>query len=113
MRGGRSAAIEAEVPTPRPRGRALLEENLNLLHAIAAALLERETITGDDLDLLIQGKPLPPFEASRAGGGPSGPSDQSPPPDDGATFTLHAEDEAPGAADLRDMPPDGDSTDRP
>ncbi len=40
----------------------LLTENIELLHAVANALLERETITGDDIELIIKGKPLPPFK---------------------------------------------------
>ncbi len=44
------------------RCRKLLEENADALHRIANALLERETITGDDLDLLMDDKPLPPLE---------------------------------------------------
>ncbi|AGW12230.1 ATP-dependent zinc metalloprotease FtsH [Megalodesulfovibrio gigas] len=39
----------------------ILREKIDVLHAIAAALLERETITGDDVDRLIRGEPLPPF----------------------------------------------------
>jgi len=30
------------------------------LHKIAEALLERETVSGDDIDLLMKGEPLPP-----------------------------------------------------
>ena len=37
----------------------LLGENIHNLHAIAAALIDRETITGEDIDLIIQGKALP------------------------------------------------------
>ena len=39
----------------------LLTENMDLLHAVAKALLERETISGEDIDKLIKGDPLPPF----------------------------------------------------
>ena len=76
----------------RQRCRKILEENLDSLHAIAAALLERETITGDDIDLLIQGKPLPPFDPGRPEPAPVRPAEDRPTPsDDGATFTLHSE----------------------
>ncbi|MDR1857729.1 MAG: ATP-dependent zinc metalloprotease FtsH [Desulfovibrio sp.] len=44
------------------RCRELLEENIELLHRIAKVLLERETITGDELDLVIEDKELPPLE---------------------------------------------------
>ncbi len=39
----------------------LLTENMALLNAVAKALLERETITGEDIDRIIKGEPLPPF----------------------------------------------------
>ena len=44
------------------RCRALLEENVETLHRIAAALLERETITSDELDLLMKNEPLPDLD---------------------------------------------------
>ena len=37
----------------------LLTENMKYLHAIADALLDRETITGDDIDIILADKPLP------------------------------------------------------
>jgi len=37
-----------------------LSENRDLLERIAAALLERETLTSDDLDILVRGETLPP-----------------------------------------------------
>ncbi|MCR4665840.1 MAG: ATP-dependent zinc metalloprotease FtsH [Desulfovibrio sp.] len=40
----------------------LLEENLETLHRIATALLERETISGEELDLIMDGKDLPPLD---------------------------------------------------
>ncbi len=39
----------------------ILTDNQNLLEVIAQALLERETLDGEDLDLLITGKELPPL----------------------------------------------------
>jgi len=45
----------------REKGHVLLRGNLDVLNALADALLERETLTGDDIDLLIKGEPLPPF----------------------------------------------------
>ena len=42
------------------RCHTLLEENKDTLHRIAQALLDRETITGNDLTLLIENKELPP-----------------------------------------------------
>ncbi|MBO4368529.1 MAG: ATP-dependent zinc metalloprotease FtsH [Desulfovibrio sp.] len=40
----------------------LLEENIEILHRIAKALLERETISGEELDLLMDNKPLPAMD---------------------------------------------------
>ena len=42
------------------RARAALEENVELLHTLARNLLERETLTREDIGLLIQGQVLPP-----------------------------------------------------
>jgi len=57
--------IDAEVKgfINRAHGKAkqLLEEHLDELHAVAAALLERETITGEDIGLIMRGEPLPPM----------------------------------------------------
>ncbi len=55
--------VKAFIDEAKERCGSLLTENIDKLHAIAQALLERETITGDDIDLLLQGKPLPPFTA--------------------------------------------------
>ena len=57
------AEIKKLVETARENCHKLLQENINLLHALAKALLDRETITGDDIDLLVKGEPLPPFDA--------------------------------------------------
>ncbi|MGI8993078.1 MAG: ATP-dependent zinc metalloprotease FtsH [Nocardioidaceae bacterium] len=46
------------------RARTVLEENLDLLHAVAAALLDRETLTGDEVAVLARGEKLPPRPVS-------------------------------------------------
>ena len=43
------------------RAREVLTENRELLEKIAAALLERETLDGDEIELLNQGETLPPL----------------------------------------------------
>lgn len=58
------AEVKRIVEEAHERCRKLLEDNAEILHRIAQALLERETISGDDLDLLMDGKPLPPLEVS-------------------------------------------------
>jgi cell division protease FtsH len=42
------------------RAKAVLQENLELLHAVARALLDRETLTREDVDMLARGQQLPP-----------------------------------------------------
>jgi cell division protease FtsH len=42
------------------RATVVLQENMELLHTVAAALLDRETLTGDDVAILSRGEKLPP-----------------------------------------------------
>ncbi len=42
------------------RAKETLTQHIDLLHAVAAALLERETLTRDDIAILMRGEPLPP-----------------------------------------------------
>jgi cell division protease FtsH len=42
------------------RAKSVLSENIDLLHAVARALLDRETLTRDDVALLARGEQLPP-----------------------------------------------------
>ena len=86
------AEIKKLVETARENCHKLLQENINLLHALAKALLDRETITGDDIDLLVKGEPLPPFDAdgSAAKQEPAAPAPASADPG-GETFKLEAE----------------------
>ena len=79
------AEVKRIVEEARNRCRKLLQDNEATLHRIAGALLERETITGDELDLLMEDKPLPPME----NGGSQGPPPKS---GGGASAGGHAED---------------------
>ena len=57
----------------------LVKDNLDALEAIAQALLDRETITGAEIDILMKGETLPPLEPVKSNGGTSGaPSSGSP-----------------------------------
>ena len=56
--------VKRIVEEAHSRCRKLLEENLDVLHRIAQALLDRETITGDDLELLMDNKELPPLDTN-------------------------------------------------
>jgi cell division protease FtsH len=51
------------------RAKHTLEENLDLLHAVASALLERETLTREDITILTKGGQLPPRISGAAPGG--------------------------------------------
>ena len=61
-----SRLIDSEVrriiDTAHETARTLLSENKEHLHKISAALLERETISGAEIDTLINGGELPPLE---------------------------------------------------
>jgi cell division protease FtsH len=52
----------------------ILEENADVMHRMAAALLERETLDKAEIDLIIAGQELPPFKSPLAYADP-GPSD--------------------------------------
>ncbi len=65
------------------RAKALLKDNFEALGWIADALLDRETISGADIDLLMEGKPLPPLpengnNGSGAAGSNGGPQSSGP-----------------------------------
>src|SRR3954447_9966565 len=47
------------------RARVVLTDNLAVLHALAAALLERETLSREELEMLSEGKALPPFRLAQ------------------------------------------------
>jgi len=48
------------------RAKETLTENIDLLHRVAAALLDRETLTGDEVQQLARGETLPPRPAPPA-----------------------------------------------
>ena len=52
----------------------ILEANADIMHRMAAALLERETLDKVEIDLIIEGKELPPFKSPLAFADP-GPGD--------------------------------------
>jgi len=53
------------------RARVILEEERDLLERIAQALLERETLDREEIQLLSEGNPLPPMETLEIPGVPS------------------------------------------
>ena len=86
------AEVKRIVEEAHNRCRQLLQENSDTLHRIAGALLERETINGDELDLLMENKPLPPIDSNsqKANASHSGGS-AAPAGDD---FTLEPEEDS-------------------
>ncbi len=54
----------------------VLQDNMELLHAVAQALLDRETLTREDVDMLARGETLPPRTASTPPAKPIAPSPQ-------------------------------------
>jgi cell division protease FtsH len=60
------AEVKRVIDQAYDRATAVISENLELLHAIAAALLDRETLTREDIAVLIRGEALPPRTPIRA-----------------------------------------------
>jgi cell division protease FtsH len=54
------AEVKRVITNAYDRAKAVLSENLELLHTIAAALLERETLTAEDIRMMARGEKLPP-----------------------------------------------------
>jgi len=54
------AEVKRVITNAYEGAKAVLSENLELLHTIAAALLERETLTGEDIKMIARGETLPP-----------------------------------------------------
>ena len=44
------------------RAEKILKDNTDTLHRLSAALLEREILDGEEIDKIIRGEELPPFE---------------------------------------------------
>jgi cell division protease FtsH len=56
------AEVKRIIDSAMNRADALLRENIDCLHRVADALLERETITGDEVRRLMKGESLPPLD---------------------------------------------------
>jgi cell division protease FtsH len=65
------AEVSRVITQAQDRARQTLSENFELLHRMAALLLERETLTRDEIDLIVAGKELPPFRPSLSIPGPA------------------------------------------
>ncbi|MBO4318055.1 MAG: ATP-dependent zinc metalloprotease FtsH [Mailhella sp.] len=110
------AEVNALIDEARKRCRELLEGNIDKLHAIAGALLERETISGDDIDRIMEGRELDPFNPEGTAAGKPGEFSFSSDEDGRSSPGAHADpasgDEAePAAPDhVIAMPPADDHT---
>jgi cell division protease FtsH len=60
------------------RAEKILTDNMDTLHRLAAALLEREILDGGEIDTIIRGEDLPPVERPRNGGNDTTGSTQAP-----------------------------------
>jgi cell division protease FtsH len=63
------AEVKRVITNAYDSAKQVLSENLDLLHTLAAALLERETLTAEDIKMIARGEALPP----RASGIPAVP----------------------------------------
>ncbi|WP_034623128.1 ATP-dependent zinc metalloprotease FtsH [Desulfovermiculus halophilus] len=74
----------------------LLEDNEEVVHNLASALLERETISGKDLTTLMNREELPPFEPAEGGKdpGPGRSSGEEDPEETDSEDAARAEDQA-------------------
>ncbi len=74
------AEVKRIIDTAVQTADRLLREHIEVLHAMAEALLERETLTGDEVDILMKGETLPPIDEKNGKRGPrknGRPSDNS------------------------------------
>jgi cell division protease FtsH len=62
-------AIREFVDTAYKSAHEILDNNQAVMHSMAAALLERETLDANELKLVIEGKELPPFNNPPSGVG--------------------------------------------
>ena len=70
------------------RARQLIEEHSDKMHAMAKALLEWETIDGEQVEDIMQGRPPRPPRETPSSGGPSGGGNATPVTGDNATATA-------------------------
>jgi cell division protease FtsH len=54
--------VKKIVNTGMGRAEKILKDNMDILHRLSAALLEREILDGDEIDKIIKGEPLPSFD---------------------------------------------------
>ncbi|MDR2076130.1 MAG: ATP-dependent zinc metalloprotease FtsH [Desulfovibrio sp.] len=55
------AEVKRIIDTSMKTALSLLRDNIDLLHRMAGALLDRETLSGEEVDLIMKGESLPPL----------------------------------------------------
>ena len=72
------------------RAKTILQDNVELLHALSLALIDRETLTGEEVGKIINGETLAPVQnGSKSAAAPQAPVAESDSPEEG--FTLDEE----------------------
>jgi cell division protease FtsH len=72
------------------RAKTILQDNIELLHSLSLALIDRETLTGEEVVKIIQGETLAPAQnGNKAAAAPQTPGPESDSPEEG--FTLDEE----------------------
>ncbi len=71
------------------RAKTILQDNIELLHSLSLALIDRETLTGEEVVKIIQGETLAPQNGNKAAAAPQAPGPESDSPEEG--FTLDEE----------------------
>ncbi|MDD5353873.1 MAG: ATP-dependent zinc metalloprotease FtsH, partial [bacterium] len=59
------------------RAQKLLKDNINKLNLLAAKLIEREVLEGEELELILEGKELPPLANGKQPNGKNGSTDET------------------------------------
>jgi cell division protease FtsH len=93
----------------------LLRDNLDTLHALAAALLEHETLTGADIAKILKGETLPPSEKNGKAGAETpadaaaaGPRDAGAESGDDEFVLSEDDDELPDPRGVKTIPPENE-----
>jgi cell division protease FtsH len=68
------AEVKRVITNAYERAKDVLSENLDLLHTMAQALLERETLTAEDIKIMARGEKLPPLPRGGSSFTPQTPS---------------------------------------
>lgn len=71
--------VKKVVNNAMARADTILKDNIEILHRLSMALLEREILDGDEIDKVIRGEELPPFEKPGDKTNDSSKEDEHPP----------------------------------